>query len=174
MILALPTSRSLIARVGNPSPMSWAIIGASAIAVSTAAYFLLRDDDDMQIPPDKVLNYVGAPGYLWPHRDVFPNERAFGLALQNLGYDTGVNEAAFSVHSPKIRAVVREFQRHYNIVRKTNWDFIPPGTEGVGSPDGLIGVKTIVALMNAAAWVQAANLPWPDLVDVARADQGIA
>ena len=177
MLLFAPASLWPREREENPSRRGWiAIATVTTLALGTAIAIAVhrRGLPPGQVPSGKITNYVGAPGYVWPHQDRFPNERAIGLALQNLGYDSGVNAANFSMLSAQAMSAAKGFQRDYNIVRQTHWDFIPEGTSSVGQPDGLVADKTIEALINAEAWILAANLSWADLLGVAKADQKIA
>jgi hypothetical protein len=148
------------------------------------------DDDDLPVPPvivdpipacppGQVLvqgqcvvpppapnpincNYVGCgPSFNWNMRDLFPNERAFGLALQQLGYIINPATATFSIVSPSSRAIVRQFQRDYNVARTAQT--VEPTPSGLAT-DGLIGNLTIAAIRKAQQWVQTLALPWMDIV----------
>jgi peptidoglycan hydrolase-like protein with peptidoglycan-binding domain len=185
MWLLAPASLWPRDRDPNPSKKGWiAIAGVVALGLAGATVLALRrrglppqlpgEPTTGQIPAGHINNYVGAPGYVWPHKDRFPNQQAIGLALQNLGYDSGVNAAGWTILSAKAMSAVKGFQRDYNIVRQTDWDFIPVGTQSVGPPDGLVGDKTIEALINAQAWILAANLSWADLLDVGKGSAQIS
>lgn len=128
------------------------------------------DDDDDDIPDEpppppadpKKNNYVGAPGYSWPHKDRFPNERSFGLFLQQLGYNTNPGLADWSPISAATMVVVRQFQRDYNVARLAQ-TVDEPAPKSL-STDGLIGKNTIGAMLNAERWIIALAIPWQDLV----------
>lgn len=157
----------------NPSRKGWIAIAVTATLALGAAVALAVHRRG-PLPGPEFRNYVGADGYLWPYHERFPNERAFGLALQNLGYDSGVNAGTFTILSPQAMSAVKGFQRDYNLVRQTKWEFIEPGTQSVGQPDGFLGDKTIEALLDAEAWIAASNLSWADLLDVAKSDLHLA
>jgi hypothetical protein len=113
-------------------------------------------------PPDpKKKNYVGS-GYAWPSKARFPNERSFGLFLQQLGYVTNPGDPAWSVISGDFMKIVRQFQRDFNVARLAQTVTEPqPGSL---STDGLIGKNTIAAMLLAEKWVQTLGVSWFDLV----------
>lgn len=161
---------TVIDRNDNPKTTTWIVLGAVAVATGAVIWWRSsRSSPPGAIDPNKVFNYVGAPGYEWPHKDRFPNQVAFGLLLQQLGYDPGdLASPTFSITASQGLNAVAGFQRDYNIVRqnKLAWDFVPAGTKSTGAIDGLLGPKTIEALLNAEQWQQAANLSWAELVDL--------
>lgn len=114
-------------------------------------------------PPDpKLCNYVGCgPSYNWIRKDRFPNERAFGLALQQLGYIINPGLANFSIVSDYSRSIVRQFQRDYNVARLAQT--VEPTPNGLAT-DGLIGTNTINAIIKAQNWVNVLGLAWADIV----------
>lgn len=114
------------------------------------------------------LNPPGAPDYNWPRKDMFPNYRSFGIALEALGYvqQPPPASAEWSVVSASFMTEVRDFQRDYNLVRQVQTvDDEPPAID----EDGLIGNRTIAAIVNAQRWVQTLGLSWSQLVEAAEA-----
>lgn len=115
-------------------------------------------------PPNPInCNYVGCgPAFNWTQRERYPNERAFGVALNFLSYVINPGAANFSIVTPTSRAIVRQFQRDYNVARLAQTVMSPP-PQGL-STDGLVGNNTIRALTNAQDWVVKLGLQWPDIV----------
>lgn len=115
-------------------------------------------------PPNPInCNYVGCgPSFNWVLRDRYPNERAFGLALQQLGYVINPAAGNFSIVSGHSLATVRQFQRDYNVARLAQTVQDPP-PQGLAT-DGLVGNNTIRAIANAQQWVTTLALPWMDIV----------
>ena len=108
-------------------------------------------------------NYVGCgPAFNWTMRDRYPNERSFGLALQQLGYIINPAAGNFSIVSPQSRAIVRQFQRDYNVARLAQ-TVQEPAPQGLAT-DGLVGNNTIRAIANAQQWVTTLAVPWLDIV----------
>lgn len=114
-------------------------------------------------PPANVCNYVGCPGFVWAQQGVFPNERAFGLRLQQLGYVINPAAANFSMISGYSMSIVRQFQRDYNVARLAQTVEEPPPPSI--ATDGLVGnAQTIPALIRAWQWVNTLGVPWMDIV----------
>ena len=115
-------------------------------------------------PPNPInCNYVGCgPAFNWTMRDRYPNERSFGLALQQLGYVINPAAASFSIVSPHSRTIVRQFQRDYNVARLAQ-TVQEPAPQGLAT-DGLVGNNTIRAIANAQQWVITLAVAWPDIV----------
>ena len=106
------------------------------------------------------------PTPFWPRRDRFPNERSFGLALQQLGYVINPAAGDFSIVSTSSRNVVRQFQRDYNKAAGAQTVDANPAPSQLAA-DGLIGAQTINGLLNAQRWIVTLNVTWADLVALA-------
>jgi hypothetical protein len=117
-------------------------------------------------------NYVGAPGYSWPHKDTFPTEADFVILLGEMGYNVNYNKGVLGWEN---MVAVRNFQIDYDKVVKTpglspagssigvdhvnlsQYPGVPPGQIG-----GYIGNQTATALYNALQWKQLKS--WDDLI----------
>ena len=91
----------------------WMVAGGivASILAGGVAYVLSRG---RKSPPP---SYVGQPGYVWPHRDLFLDMTGFGEALETFGYDVGDwSSPSWSVLGEDMRGAVIEFQADWNLV----------------------------------------------------------
>jgi len=110
----------------------------------------------------------------WPHRDRYGNEHAFGVQLQSWGYPVGElnTDPEWSIIDAPGLVAVESFQRDFNLVRQI--ELPPPAAPPPLKADGLIGPDTASAVWLGEQWSLAMNLTWPDLVELAQGELGIA
>lgn len=115
-------------------------------------------------------NYVGAPGYVWPHKSTFPTEANFIILLKQLGYTTNDGKGVLGWEN---MAAVHQFQVDYNKIQATPG--LSPASSGpigvdhitkgmpAGKVGGLIGNSTANAMYNALQWT--ATKTWGSLLE---------
>jgi hypothetical protein len=142
----------------NPSSQAWLILaGLATVAIGAAV--VLRPTRRVAGPA--LGTYVGSPGFNeWPRMDLFPDESAFGDALERLGYDAGDwMSDGYSVLGEPVLTAVREFQRDWNLYRtKIQVPWAPQLTT-----DGRLGRSTIKALAGVMELVEG-GLDWPNTI----------
>ncbi len=139
----------------NPWSPGQKIAAAIGGTIAVAAGILLwRENKRMAAAFEEIgkglggdtINYNYVPHLsTWPHMDRYGNEHAFGIQLQQWGYDPGpihTNEQWAIIDAQPIEAV-RNFQLEYNLVRQIELPAPMPGPPLV--EDGLIGASTATA-----------------------------
>lgn len=108
---------------------------------------------------------MGAPGFSWPHEEIFVDSSGFGEALEALGYDAGDwQDEQWSVCSQQAQQAIEEFQADYNAVRLT----VDEPVTGELEPTGLLDEQSVRALAYAITLRDEFGLDWPLLVYEAR------
>lgn len=112
-------------------------------------------------PPPPTGDFVGAPGYSWPNKDIFPTQARFEQWLGSHGY---AHESDGSVLDDSTRSAVGDFQLDFEAVRK----YLADNGLLLSSPylvnDGLIGDKTIAAMVEVDYHiVPLLALSWPEI-----------
>lgn len=114
--------------------------------------------------------YVGDPkGYNnWPRMDMFPDQSAFGDALEQIGYNVGNWQApTYQVINQPTYGSIGQFQRDWNIYRKNIASPWAPQLDA----DSLLGANTIRALagvmeaVNLGALEGGSGVDWQDTID---------
>lgn len=114
--------------------------------------------------PNAKKNFVGS-GWNWPRRERFPNVASFVVFLNTYGYAATV---AQNIVSDQNRAAIRKFQQDFNLVRAHRAKQGPVALGAIAT-DGLIGVGTINAMLQAEAWVNQFASPWQGIVSQVKA-----
>lgn len=131
------------------------------------------DLDDPLPPKPPSCTYSGCgPAFDNSH----PHPGVLAIRLNNLGYPInaiGIGQNGSTIAVNPARAIVREFQRDYNAVRKGNPIFnasplaFAPIVAGPSlKTDGLIGTNTIAAITRAQTAVTNASTTWKAAIEI--------